>query len=144
MTNSGTKAPLAFTLLAVTMWLASLALASLAPASAEPAFAPGEICRTAIASVADRDPKSLQITRTAGGVLFLTYVRPVDNFIWTYRCRIEGQRVVWASEPGRWRENPKDDKIFFEIIGAGAQLRIIENHANGSSTKVLFDRDKIQ
>lgn len=135
---SGAKTSFASKLLAVTLSLASF------PASAEPPFEASGICRTAIGSIAGRDPKSFQITRAADGVLFLTYVRPVDNFVWTYRCRIEGDRVVWASEPGRWREDPEDDKIFFEIVGAGAQLRIIENHADGSSTKVLFDRDMIQ
>ena len=81
--------------------------------------------------------------QTAGNVLFLTYARPMDNFVWTYRCRIEGNRVVWASEPGRWREGPKDDKVFFEDVDAGKQLRIIENHGDGSSTKQLFDRGAI-
>jgi hypothetical protein len=117
--------------------------ASVSVASAAPAFEVEAICRTAIASIMGRDPKVMQVTRTAGNVLFLTYARPMDNFIWTYRCRIEGNRVVWASEPGRWREGPKDDKLFFEDVDAGKQLRIIENHGDGSSTKQLFDRGAI-
>jgi hypothetical protein len=125
-------------LIALAMLLASMSLASAAPA-----FEVEAICRTAIASIMGRDPKTMQVTRTAGDVLFLTYLRPMDNFVWTYRCRIEGNRVVWASEPGRWREDPKDDKIFFEDVDAGKQLRIIENHGDGSSTKQLFDRDVI-
>jgi hemerythrin-like domain-containing protein len=24
-------------------------------------------------------------------------VRPIGNFVWNYRCRIEGNRVLWAS-----------------------------------------------
>ncbi len=126
-------------LLAVTM-----SFASLSPALAEPLFEPAAICRTAIASIGGRDPKSIHTTLTADGVLFLTYVRPIDNYVWTYRCRIDGNRIVWASEPGRWRDDAKDDKIFFEVIGAGTQLRIIENHVDGSTTKQLFDRDMIQ
>jgi hypothetical protein len=117
--------------------------ASISPASAAPAFEAGAICRTAIAVIAGRDPKIMQVTRTVGDVLFLTYVRPIDNFVWTYRCRIEGNRVVWASEPGRWRDDPKDDKVFFEDVDAGKQLRIIESHVDGSNTKQLFDRDTI-
>ena len=125
-------------LIALTMLLASMSLASAASA-----FEVEAICRTAIASIMGRDPKTMRVTRTAGDVLFLTYLRPMDNFVWPYRCRIEGNRVVWASEPGRWREDPKDDKIFFEDVDAGKQLRIIENHGDGSSTKQLFDRDAI-
>jgi hypothetical protein len=118
----------------------------LAPAMAElaPPYAPEAICRTAIASIMGRDPKLVQVTRVAGDILFLSYLRPIDNFVWDYRCKIEGNRVIWASEPGRWREDAKDDKIFFEIVGGGKQLRIIEDHGDGSATKELFERDQIQ
>ncbi|HXO71278.1 MAG TPA: hypothetical protein VN838_20130 [Bradyrhizobium sp.] len=116
----------------------------LAMAEVAPPYAPEAICRTAIASIMGRDPKIVQVTRVAGDILFLSYVRPIDNFVWDYRCKIEGNRVIWASEPGRWREDPKDDKVFFEIVGDGRQLRIIEDHSDGSATKELFERDQIQ
>jgi hypothetical protein len=116
---------------------------SMSRVSAAPAFEVEAICRTAIASIMGRDPKMMRVTLTAGDVLFLTYVRQMDNFVWTYRCRIEDNRVVWATEPGRWRDDPKDEKVFFEVIEGGKQLRIIEEHDDGSSTKQLFDRDTI-
>jgi hypothetical protein len=117
---------------------------ALSVAEAASSFEPEAICRTALASIMDRDPKLVRVTRTADDVLFLSYVRPIDNFVWDYRCKIQGNRVVWASEPGRWREDPKDDKIFFEVVGDGKQLRIIEDHGDGSTTKELFERDQIQ
>jgi hypothetical protein len=125
-------------LITLTMLAASMSVTSSASS-----FEVEAICRTAIASIMSRDPKMMQVSRTAGDVLFLTYVRPMDNFVWTYRCRIEGNRVVWATEPGRWRDDPKDDEILFEVVGVGKQLRIIQNHGDGSSTKQLFDRDTI-
>jgi hypothetical protein len=112
-------------------------------ASAAPTFEVEAICRTAIASIMGRDPKVIQITRTDGDVLFLAYVRAMDNFVWTYRCRVEGNRVVWASEPGRWREDPEDSKVFFEIIDSGTHLRIIEKHGDGTITKQVFNRGAI-
>src|ERR1700681_486349 len=118
--------------------------ASLFSASAAPSFETEAICRTAIASMTDRNPKLMQVTRTVGDVLFLTYVRPIDNFVWTYRCRIEGSRVVWASEPGRWRLGPKDDEIFFEVVNDGKQLRIIAIHGDGSRAQQMFDRSAIR
>lgn len=81
-----------------------------------------------------RDPKIMRVTRIDGDTLFLSYGRPIDNLIWDYRCKIEGNRVIWASEPGRWREAPKDDKVFFEVVGDGKQLRIMEDHADGLAT----------
>jgi len=130
---------LASRLVAATLLAVSFLPSSLAADS----FEPEAICRAAIATIAGRDPKAMQVTRIAGDVLFLTYVRPIDNFIWTYRCKIEGNRVFWAYDPGRWRESPKDDKVSFEILGDGKQLRISDHHSDGSTTKELFDRDKI-
>jgi hypothetical protein len=117
--------------------------AGVLPAAAAPAFEVEAICRTAIASIMGRDPKIMQVTQNVCDVLFWTYVRAMDNFVWTYRCRVEGNRVVWATEPGRWRDDVKDDKVLFKIVDAGKQLRIIESHVDGSTTKQLFDRDTI-
>jgi hypothetical protein len=125
-------------------WLAvALAIAAPSAASAEPAFDARAICRTAIAAITGRDLKLFQATDAPNGVVALTYVRPFDNFVWAYHCRLEGDRVIWADEPGRWRQEARDDKIFFEVIGAGAQLRIIKNPVNGPATQELFDRDMI-
>jgi hypothetical protein len=132
---------LASRLLSVSVLSGCLAPQAAVPA---PAFSAEAICRAAIASITGRDPRIMRITRINGDTLFLSYLRPIDNFIWDYRCRIEGNRVIWASEPGRWREGPKDDKVSFEIIGDGEQLRIIDDHADGSSTNELFDRDSIR
>ena len=126
-------------LLAVTMLLAASS-----PASAEPSFDPPAICRTAIAAIMDRDPKLMQTRTAADGIVMLTYARPIDNFVWAYRCRLDGNRVIWANEPGRWRDKAKDDKILFEVVGNGSQLRIIDNHPNGTTTRQLFDRDKTE
>jgi hypothetical protein len=119
-------------------------LAASSPASAEPSFDPPAICRTAIAAIMDRDPKLMQTRTAADGIVMLTYARPIDNFVWAYRCRLDGNRVIWANEPGRWRDKAKDDKILFEVVGNGSQLRIIDNHPNGTTTRQLFDRDKTE
>jgi hypothetical protein len=116
----------------------------LAQTIAAPPLEPDVICRAAIGSLVDHDPKLFRVTRTDGDVLFLSYVRPIDNFDWTYRCRIRGNRVIWASEPGRWREDKGDDKISFEIVADGKQLRIIDDRGDGSPVSVLFDLDRIR
>jgi hypothetical protein len=110
------RMPFVFRLIASAMLFAGLS-----EASAAPAFEIEAICRTAVASIMGRDPKMMQVTLTAGNVVSLTYVRPIDNFVWTYRCRIEGNRVVWAAESGRWRDDPTDEKVFFEVVEGGKQ-----------------------
>jgi hypothetical protein len=116
-------------------------LLALAPAaSADPAFETKAICRTAIAVIMDRDPKQLQATDAPDGVVVLTYARPFDNFVFTYRCRLEGDRVVWADEPGRWRDGAKDAKVTFEFA-TGDRLRINVSRVNGITLQELFDRE---
>jgi hypothetical protein len=126
-------------------WLAvALSIAPLSFAHAEPAFDAKAICRTAIAAITGRDLKLFQAAADApDGVVALTYARPFDNFVWAYHCRLDGNRVIWADEPGRWREEPRDDKITFEVVGNGAQLRIIRTTAKGATTQELFERDNI-
>ncbi len=116
-------------------------IALMAAASASQAFETKAICRTAIAVVMDRDPKLVQAQDAPEGVVVLTYARPFDNFVFTYRCRIEGDRVVWADEPGRWRDGAKDAKVSFEVAGTGDRLRITVNRANGPTLQQHFDRD---
>jgi len=116
-------------------------LVSMPAASASPAFETKAICRTAIAVVMDRDPKLVQAQDAPEGVVVLTYARPFDNFVFTYRCRLDGDRVVWADEPGRWRNGDKDAKVSFEVAGTGDRLRITVSRANGPTLQQLFDRD---
>lgn len=112
-----------------------------AAASAGPAFETKAVCRTAIAVLMDRDPKLLQATDAPDGGVVVTYARPFDNFVFAYRCRIEGDRVVWADEPGRWRDRAKDAKVSFEVAGTGDRLRIVVSRANGPTLQQLFDRE---
>ena len=120
----------------------SILLASLSAASAEPAFEAKAICRAALASITGRDLKLFQAADAPDGTIALTYARPFDNFAWAYHCRLEGNHVIWADEPGRWRQDAKDDKISFEVVGSGAQLRITKTPVNRAATQELFERDK--
>jgi hypothetical protein len=130
----------------VSKWLVvAISIATTSAASAEPTFDTKAICRTAIAAITGRDVKLFQAIDApeGGGVIALTYARPFDNFVWAYHCRLEGNRVIWADEPGRWRQEAKDDKIFFEVVGDGAQLRIIKNPVKGPATQEVFERHTI-
>jgi hypothetical protein len=119
----------------------AILLASLSAASAEPAFEAKAICRAALAAITGRDLKLFQAAHAPDGTIALTYARAFDNFVWAYHCRLDGNRVIWADEPGRWRQDAKDDKISFEVIG-GTQLRITKTPVSGAATQEVFERDK--
>jgi len=116
-------------------------LALMPAASASPAFETKTICRTAIAVLMDRDPKLLQATDAPDGDVVLTYARPFDNFVFTYRCKLEGDRVVWADEPGRWRDGAKDAKVSFEVPTGSDRIRITVSRTKGPTLQQLFDHD---
>ena len=118
----------------------SILLASLSAASAQPAFEAKAICRAAMAVITGRDLKLFQAADAPDGTIELTFARPFDNFVWAYHCRLEGNRVIWADEPGRWRQDARDDKIAYEV--SGAQLRITRTPVNGAATQEVFERDK--
>ena len=115
-------------------------LASLPVASAEPAFEAKTICRAAMAVITGRDLKLFQAKDDPDGTIALTYARAFDNFVWAYHCRLEGNRVIWADEPGRWRQDAKDDRISYEVVGT--QLRITRTPVNGVATHEEFDQGK--
>ena len=115
--------PMLFILSLITF---TMLFASMSRASGAPVFEVEAICRTAIASIMGRDPKMMQVTLTTGDVLLLTYVRPIDNFVWNYRCRIEGNRVLWASEPGRWRDDSKDEKSSSRLSAVASNSALLK------------------
>lgn len=90
--------------------LISIILASSAyPAWSQPVSA-AMICRAAIAAIMGRDPEIIRVVRTESDVQFLTYARPSDKKRWSNRCRVEGNLVMWAEEPGRWRDDQETRK----------------------------------
>ena len=99
-------------------------------------IAPALVCKAAIAEIMGRDPRIVQIVRSDADVHYLSYVRQSDQSKWTYRCRVDGNRVIWASDPGRWRTDPRDGTVKFDIINSGRSIKIIES-VGGTETYEL-------
>lgn len=105
--------------------------------------APSEVCRATIASVMGRDP-AIMNAWAEDDVQFVTYRRPDDRKVWTYRCRLEGNRVIWAAEQGRWRNGPMDGVITFELSQGGKSVRITEVQEDGSKSQATYPRTKLR
>lgn len=87
------------------------------------------------------DPKAERVLKTEGGITYLRYIRPSDKTTWSTRCRIEGNRVYWASDPGRWRDDPRDEVVTYEVNGTG--LKVIEHYTDGSSNEKSYKRSEL-
>lgn len=100
------------------------------------------ICKAGIATIMGRNPSIIRIERSEGEIVYLSYRRPDDGTRWAQKCKIEKNRIIWASNnpgsTGRWRTHELDEKIYFNITNNGWTLQIEERHYDGSSTTNQF------
>jgi hypothetical protein len=106
----------------------STAYANIAP------FTKGEVCKGVIASAAAR-PVNIMGASQSGGVINVTYRRP-DNKRWKYRCKLEGDKGIWAMDGGRWRTHSMDSKITFEVVNSILYIKSV--YGDGSSGQKVF------
>jgi hypothetical protein len=104
-------------------------------------FTEAQICKAGIGTLMGRDPKIVKVTKQDKGIVYLYYIRRDDGTKWSYRCKIEGGKVVWSSDTGRWRTDPLDEQITYRINGK--LLEIIQSYSDGSSTKESFKASQI-
>jgi hypothetical protein len=88
-----------------------------------------------------RNPATMKIDRISENVVFLSYSRPDDGKRWTYKCKVEGERILWGADDGRWRTHPADSVISFAIDGSS--LVVTERFSDGSSNEEGFTRKQL-
>ncbi|WP_262267157.1 hypothetical protein [Microvirga yunnanensis] len=103
----------------------------------------GEICRAAMGGVMGRKP-SIMKAQPEGEITIVSYNRPSDGTLWKYRCRLEGTRVIWAAETGRWRTDPLDSVVTVEVLDKGKRVRIVERHEDGSQNEYSYPRRELR
>lgn len=106
----------------------------------KPDFTGEQICKAAIGTLMGRDPLSIRVTEKIGTVVHLYYVRN-DGTKWAYRCRLEGQKIIWATADGRWRTEASDEKITFRA--KSGSLEINQQYSDGSSSKETFKKSQL-
>jgi hypothetical protein len=101
-----------------------------------PPFSVAQICKAGIGLVMGRDPLTMD-ARELTGLVTLSYVRSDDGTRWSYRCRLDGDRIIWASDTGRWRTHPLDGVLQYTVSEHGSLL-ITESYSDGSSRSRTF------
>ena len=121
-------------------------LASNSDAAAdEPLFSTSQICKAGISLLMGKSPTIMK-TAVVGGEVKVSYVRPDDGSTWKYKCKVEGSRVLWGSDPGRWRTDPADEPMSYFATGKGesALLTVEERYQDGSSNKKSFSANELK
>ena len=98
------------------------------------------IAKCAIASLMGRSPKIMK-SELIDGIYYTTYVRSDDNSTWNNKVKFIGEnQLLWASEPGRWRDNELDEKIYWSEDGS--QVTITTVYSDNSKSENAFKYKK--
>jgi len=100
------------------------------------------LCRAAVASLMGRDINTIEVTRTQANITFTAYIRPSDGSVWRNRCRVDGPRIHWGTDVGRWRDHPLDEVVTYEVRGSKLTVRVSMSGSTGSSK--VFDLQKVK
>lgn len=112
-----------------------------ASAAAPPNFSQPQICRAAIGAIMGRDPKIIKVDKVEAGTVYVGYIRPTDGSAWNQRCMFNGTRVIWATETGRWRDDPADEVISY--AATQTTLTIQQKFSDGSSSSKTYTRAEL-
>lgn len=128
------KLRLSIAVLAGVAGILATAPASLADA---PAFSESQICKGAIGAIMGQDPETINVTKNEEGIVYLHYVRADDGSNWAYRCKLDGSKLIWASDTGRWRNGPADETITYKVTGS--TLEIVQTFTDGSASTATYN-----
>jgi hypothetical protein len=92
-------------------------------------FAYEDIARYTIASVMGQPTEIITATNNKN-LYFVSYIRKSDKQRFDYKIKFEGNKIIWASIDGRWRNSEYDEKISFEENGE--KLKIITTFSDMS------------
>lgn len=88
-----------------------------------------------------RSPATMKTTKKDQGVVHFYYTRKNDGTKWSYRCKLDGARIIWASDTGRWRNDPRDEVISYRINND--VLEIIQSFSDGTTLNERFKRSQL-
>lgn len=109
--------------------------------AASPIFSEEQICKAGIASIMGRSPAIMKTTKKDHGVVHFYYIRKNDGTKWSYRCKLNGAKIIWASDTGRWRNDPRDEAISYRINDES--LEIIQSFSDGTTLNEKFKRSQL-
>lgn len=101
----------------------------------------GEICKATSAMTFGREYSIMKLDSVdTNGIAYVHYNRPSDNTSWAIKCKLDGNRVLWASNNpdsiGRWRDDPADEVITYSLSEGNVKLNQV--YSDGSSEDKIY------
>lgn len=79
-----------------------------------------------------RDPTTMAVSNLEGPIIGISYIRKNDGTKWSYKCKVNGNKIVWGNSDGRWRESSEDSVITYKLMGNS--IVVSETYSDGSKT----------
>ena len=82
-----------------------------------------QVCKAALSSIMGVDLAAIQTEKRKDGIVYLHYRIESENDRYDYKCRLEGNSVIWGSANGRWRTKKGDASITFEVSNGNITIK---------------------
>jgi hypothetical protein len=105
-------------------------------------FTDNQVCKAGIATAMGRDPETMITELQASDVIHVSYIRQSDGSLFTYKCRIEGNQILWGNIDGRWRNNSADSVITYSTLDG--TLVVSERFPDGSSSNSIYSAIQLE
>ncbi len=125
-----------------TLLLAIILTGSISAFASEVKFSKEQISKAGIATVMSKDPGIIKIDKVSKDIVYLSYLRPSDGKHWAYRCKVEGNRIIWASDTGRWRDHKEDSVLTYTIDGD--KITIVDRFSDGSASTEIYTHKQLK
>lgn len=104
----------------------------------------GDLCRLAISLEMGRPLSIIKTDNENSSLADVSYARPDDGKTWKYQCKSEGTNVYWrgvdldgpGSGPGRWRDNPFDNKLTYSESRGKIVIKMTYPDGNSSEASL--------
>lgn len=104
-------------------------------------FSAPQICKAGIAAIMGRDPGTMITQPISNGVYQVAYMRSDDGKRFTYKCKIERNRILWGNIDGRWRNHSADSMVTYMVDGD--RIIVTDNFGGGSALKKQYSLSQI-
>ena len=97
-------------------------------------FSEIHLCKATIHAVMGASP-SIMRTSDQFGSTIVAYNRESDGKLWDYMCRLDGDRMVWGINGGRWQNHQLDEYISVSVNSETSTLNLRILHSDNSSQR---------
>jgi hypothetical protein len=116
-----------------------LLLSDMLSGASREAYTHLQICKAALSSIMGVDHAAIHTDKREDGIVSMSYRIEGESDRYEYKCRVEGNRVIWGSARGRWRTKKGDAVITFSVDSGNVTIRErFNDEPRSQGTKTTF------